>query len=1216
MLSKSELEEINLSDFIEIDVPADGSCLFWCIALSVLLPKVNNAALFSQVFLQIFGEDNRESIKQIRLLLSDYDHFPETIYTNKRTVLQKLTQLIQVKFRGKIVEYLREHPDDFLENTIDHASFNEFLTDLAQPTYYGGQEVIEAASQMLGVQIQVFQKQANATIAAVTHGEESPSIIHLINMAYDPSYPETKNHYHFFVNPKCIKNIYDINKLWRENIYRPMDISSILAQYKMVGSQEKEPMTQEDLEQYLKVNPAACIQVVCCGNVLDKVSLIKYLTQDENKIGTCPCCRDPSLQVWRQLIIMNEMKAPLLRDIFVSIPGLICEETTGHGLYHAVATCLGKTEVVLRTKTVTCMESNVNKFQTLHFPEQHTLESCITAMRHGQEWPHYFEIELLMQVLDRPILIIQPNGEIENLFVLEKFTKQTVECGPIFLFVKNNRYYAALREGRFSTEEILTQLKQYAAACGLSALDREDVYGVIEIAIKGKTEKQYVKALIDFLQINWIKDLNQSSVRLLFYTIYVNNMQALQILLYFGAKPNLTNGLMNSPLYVAVEQANVQAVKLLVAHGALLDMQCHRGTPRTWVQYCMLKVKEAKQTLLEHIQYLEQAVQLLQENPLTLALKNLQDDNVVQDIECGQLMPKQLLNQENPYSTVNFWSPTVQEKPCCERSTAKKQMAVVFELDGDSNFSSTQIFILLVEAIKKNRMKALVDLLHYLDDPDRPRRNRIFSGVSPITLLIELAEARRKILVEIDASIEALGKITAYFNGVRPHYTSLDLLQRSVGNQGRSILHQACLSCNEEGVVELVQIPGMVTLRDTSHHTPLMLLAGLGHFADSAHSISLGNLSSLFSRRNLKIWFDLLIKEKFINRTEHHRSSQQVVRIEFKLTQKFYQTEAQLLKDPRFPPAFICALSTTKFDFIFEQLCKYSSTSDLADLGSHGALHLAWNDGCLNMRFVALFLRKGVHLREDFLQRLTHSSLLMLMFLMKELCDLNRTASPLHVAIQFFDQELFFKQKKFSEFATVRQLPLIASYSSLLAGMIDEFQVDVNACDSRGESAIFVAIRLRKMKIVQTLVDNHHASLLQLNSDNEFPLDIVDDGDNELSAFLLGKMKFQMMQTFNEKFNECFYSFEKYLDRLLSDQEHFMDLILVCQHFKFIYHDEDQGFCIAQDLGSDQEMNLDQMEEDGESESESSDQDDNDTGGDSADDQEDVAQMARVYYSP
>lgn len=146
-------------------------------------------------------------------------------------------------------------------------------------------------------------------------------------------------------------------------------------------------------------------------------------------------------------------------DKSYQIPGLVYEKVPGDGhcLFHAVGYHVSQDQASLRKIVATHLEGNKNDFRAVIEIEGQTIEKYIESIRNGKEWADNIEIEVLMRVLERPIIVIGPDLKIRNQEVLEKrFHRE-----PIFvLYNGNNHYDAFLRAEGANAKSIIDFLKQ------------------------------------------------------------------------------------------------------------------------------------------------------------------------------------------------------------------------------------------------------------------------------------------------------------------------------------------------------------------------------------------------------------------------------------------------------------------------------------------------------------------------------------------------------------------------------------------------------------------------------------------------------------------------------------------------------------------------------------------------------------------------------------
>lgn len=144
---------------------------------------------------------------------------------------------------------------------------------------------------------------------------------------------------------------------------------------------------------------------------------------------------------------------PIIRGLkFQEVPG------DGHCLFHAVALYTGQDQASLRRRVADYLEQNINDFRAfIQLLEGQTLENYIQAIRDGKEWADHVEIEVLIRALDRPIVVIGPNGTVRNRNVLERKLKGEF----IFVYYNgHNHYDAFLREKNIADQDIIKYLEQ------------------------------------------------------------------------------------------------------------------------------------------------------------------------------------------------------------------------------------------------------------------------------------------------------------------------------------------------------------------------------------------------------------------------------------------------------------------------------------------------------------------------------------------------------------------------------------------------------------------------------------------------------------------------------------------------------------------------------------------------------------------------------------
>lgn len=152
----------------------------------------------------------------------------------------------------------------------------------------------------------------------------------------------------------------------------------------------------------------------------------------------------------------------------------------GHCLFNAVGIHLKQDQQFLRNIVAAHLEHNLATFRDfIGLQGGQSLTGYINDVRNGFEWATHIEIEVLMRVLNRPIIVIGEDGNIINRDDAARFTGQQ----PIFVYYNGHNHYDALllrddyhqrsielmnrllnQETSFSEQPLVTQLNEHAHA--------------------------------------------------------------------------------------------------------------------------------------------------------------------------------------------------------------------------------------------------------------------------------------------------------------------------------------------------------------------------------------------------------------------------------------------------------------------------------------------------------------------------------------------------------------------------------------------------------------------------------------------------------------------------------------------------------------------------------------------------------------------------------
>lgn len=133
------------------------------------------------------------------------------------------------------------------------------------------------------------------------------------------------------------------------------------------------------------------------------------------------------------------------------------EDEEGHCLFIAVGLYLGQNQEFLRNIVAANIEDNLEQYRDIiqALSPGKTPEQYVEDLRNGSEWADNIEIAVLMKMLDRPIVVVGPDGMVRNLADL------TGSGDPIFVQYNGHTHYdALLLTGEKTAEEVLEDLRQ------------------------------------------------------------------------------------------------------------------------------------------------------------------------------------------------------------------------------------------------------------------------------------------------------------------------------------------------------------------------------------------------------------------------------------------------------------------------------------------------------------------------------------------------------------------------------------------------------------------------------------------------------------------------------------------------------------------------------------------------------------------------------------
>ncbi len=188
----------------EVDVPDDGTCLFYAVSFAYLIPVIDDPAQFRTRYINLFGSEVAASAEENRVILKGYDGSVEFI--KKLTGIFEV--LVNVNFRKNVVDYMRQKKKEYVENFASEEVFLAHLTYMGDPKNraWGDQPEIKAMCEMLQANIILYAHDAQdkpKPMPGYNHGLsfQDSCKLHLVYTAADGD-RRAKNHYHYLIEER------------------------------------------------------------------------------------------------------------------------------------------------------------------------------------------------------------------------------------------------------------------------------------------------------------------------------------------------------------------------------------------------------------------------------------------------------------------------------------------------------------------------------------------------------------------------------------------------------------------------------------------------------------------------------------------------------------------------------------------------------------------------------------------------------------------------------------------------------------------------------------------------------------------------------------------------------------------------------------------------------------------------------------------------------
>ncbi|WP_264686029.1 MULTISPECIES: ankyrin repeat domain-containing protein [unclassified Wolbachia] len=189
---RSDVDSESGSQIKRIDVPGDGSCLFWSVTMAYLIPVRNDDALFRQRYEVLFGNDGTvtQNLDHIRGLVRNLGaaNYDDTF-----------ANLVRNLFRNRVVDHISSYRNEFRD--FVEGDFERYLENMRNPDTWGGEPEIRAMSGMLSATISV----SGEVETQYGNGDIQIQLFHV-------GAPGKRNHYNFGLERNIIDNDKELAK--------------------------------------------------------------------------------------------------------------------------------------------------------------------------------------------------------------------------------------------------------------------------------------------------------------------------------------------------------------------------------------------------------------------------------------------------------------------------------------------------------------------------------------------------------------------------------------------------------------------------------------------------------------------------------------------------------------------------------------------------------------------------------------------------------------------------------------------------------------------------------------------------------------------------------------------------------------------------------------------------------------------------------------------
>ncbi|WP_265016974.1 ankyrin repeat domain-containing protein [Wolbachia endosymbiont (group B) of Endotricha flammealis] len=229
---RSDVDSESGSQVKRIDVPGDGSCLFWSVTMAYLIPVRNDDALFRQRYEVLFGNDGTvtQNLDHIRGLVRNLGaaNYDDTF-----------ANLVRNVFRNRVVDHISSYRNEFRD--FVEGDFERYLENMRNPDTWGGEPEIRAMSGMLSATISV----SGEVETQYGNGNTQIQLFHV-------GAPGKRNHYNFGLERGTVDNDVELAKGLKKVMgkVRPQDFELIQLLIEEAGKEVGTNQQEEDFKSF------------------------------------------------------------------------------------------------------------------------------------------------------------------------------------------------------------------------------------------------------------------------------------------------------------------------------------------------------------------------------------------------------------------------------------------------------------------------------------------------------------------------------------------------------------------------------------------------------------------------------------------------------------------------------------------------------------------------------------------------------------------------------------------------------------------------------------------------------------------------------------------------------------------------------------------------------------------------------------------------------